>query len=197
MEAEIPATREVRKTVSVLFCDLVDSTALAAGLDPEVMRMAVRGFFDLTAAAIDRHGGTVEKYAGDSVMAVFGHPRVREDDALRAVSAALEMRDELAGYSRAVAGRLGARLAFRTGVNTGPVVAGDVSGGHGFVTGDAVNVAARLQQAAAPDEILIGEATYTLAGTAINAEPTGPLALKGKGELLAWSVHGLAAVAPR
>src|SRR3954454_16817607 len=183
MEAEIPANREVRKTVSVLFCDLVDSTAIAAELDPEVMRMAVRGFFDLAAAAIGRHGGTVEKYAGDSVMAVFGHPRVREDDALRAVSTALEMREELAGYSRGVAGRLGVRLAFRTGVSTGPVVAGDVSGGHGFVTGDTVNVAARLQQAAAPDEILIGPATQLLTRDAVRAEATGPLALKGKGEL--------------
>ena len=126
------AAREVRKVVTVLFCDVTGSTALGERLDPETLRSVMAEYFAVARAAIERHGGTVEKFIGDAVMAVFGVPTVREDDALRAVRAALELRD-------------GAELDVRIGVNTGEVVTGT---GETLVTGDAVNVAARLEQAA-------------------------------------------------
>ena len=132
--------------------------------------------------ALVRHGGTVEKYIGDAVMAVFGIPTVREDDALRAVRAAAEMRTALAEVNEELEARWGVRLRARTGVNTGEVIAGDSSRGQGFVTGDAVNVAARLEQAAEVGEILIGEHTLALVRDAVRVEPVPPLDLKGKSE---------------
>ena len=132
--------------------------------------------------ALVRHGGTVEKFIGDAVMAVFGIPTVREDDALRAVRAAAEMRTALAELNEQLELRWGVRLRVRTGVNTGEVIAGDPSQGHGFVTGDAVNVAARLEQAAEDGEILIGEHTLELVRDAVQVEPVPPLDLKGKSE---------------
>ena len=105
-------------------------------------------YFDAMRAVVERHGGTVEKYIGDAVMAVFGVPVVHEDDALRAVRAAGEMRETLAELNRGARARLGVRLASRIGVNTGEVIAGDHAQGHRFVTGDAVNVAKRLEEAA-------------------------------------------------
>jgi class 3 adenylate cyclase len=128
---EATATREVRKTVTVLFADVVGSTALGESRDPEAVRAQMTRWFEEARTTLERHGGTVEKFIGDAVMAVFGMPRVHEDDALRAVRAAAELR----------------RPGLRIGVNTGEVVAGD---GETIVTGDAVNVAARLEQAAAP-----------------------------------------------
>ena len=116
-------------------------------------------YFEAMSEALVRHGGTVEKFIGDAVMAVFGIPTVREDDALRAVRAAAEMRTALAELNEQLELRWGVRLRARTGVNTGEVIAGDPSRGQGFVTGDAVNVAARLEQAARLGEILIGEHT--------------------------------------
>ena len=162
-----------RKMVTALFCDVAGSTALGEELDPEALHAVMSGYFAVVRAIIERHGGTVEKFIGDAVMAVFGIPRVREDDALRAVRAAAEI-----GERRAeVAEETGVELRFRTGVNTGPVLMGE---GGNLAIGDAVNVAARLEQAAEPGEILLGEETFRLVRNAVEVEPLEPLALKGK-----------------
>ena len=143
---------EVRKTVTVLFCDITGSTSLGEQLDPESLRGVMSRFFEEMQAVLERHGGTVEKYIGDAVMAVFGIPAVHEDDALRAVRAAAEMRDALATLNKELERDRGVTIASRIGVNTGDVVAGDAAARQSLVTGDAVNVAARLEQAAGPGE---------------------------------------------
>ena len=171
---------EVRKTVTVLFCDITGSTSLGEQLDPESLRSLMSRFFEEMQAVLERHGGTVEKYIGDAVMAVFGIPAVHEDDALRAVRAAAEMRDALASLNKELERDRGVTIASRIGVNTGDVVAGDAAARQSLVTGDAVNVAARLEQAAAPGEILIGAPTMSLVRDAVVAEPVEPLTLKGK-----------------
>jgi class 3 adenylate cyclase len=162
-----------RKTVTVLFADVVDSTPLGERLDPEPLRLLMLRYFDEMRAVIERHGGTVEKYIGDAIMAVFGIPHVHEDDALRAVRAAVEMREALAALNA----HLERPLAMRTGINTGQVVTGD---SHPLVTGDAVNLASRLQSAAEVNEILIGDATYHLVRDAAVAELLAGLVVKGK-----------------
>src|SRR6478609_9694962 len=152
----LAAAAEIRKTVTVLFCDWVGSTPLGERLDPESLRRVQTAFFADAKAVLERHGGTVEKFIGDAVMAVFGMPQAREDDALRAVRAAAELREALTALNVRLEHERGVRLSIRTGVNTGEVVAGDPSAGQAFVTGDAVNVAKRLEGAAAAGEILIG-----------------------------------------
>ena len=175
---------EVRKTVTVLFTDVTGSTALGERLDPESLRSVMSRYFEEMRSAVERHGGTVEKFIGDAVMAVFGVPTVHEDDALRAVRAASQMRELLASLNAELERDWGARLQIRTGINTGEVVAGDPSAGQSFVTGDTVNVAARLEQAAEPDEILIGAATHALVRDAALVEPVEQLELKGKADLV-------------
>jgi class 3 adenylate cyclase/tetratricopeptide (TPR) repeat protein len=162
-------SREQRKTVTVLFCDLTGSTALGETLDPERLRALLANYFERMKAIVERHGGTVEKFIGDAVMAVFGVPVVHEDDALRAVRSAVEMRDALP--------ELG--LQGRIGVTTGEVVTGTE---ERLATGDAVNVAARLEQAAQPGEVLIGQPTLALVRDAAEVEPVVPLELKGKAD---------------
>jgi class 3 adenylate cyclase len=169
---------EGRKTVTVLFCDLVAYTELAGRLDPEALRHLMLLFFERAAAVIEGHGGTVEKFVGDEVMAVFGVPVVHEDDPLRAVRAALAVRECVAELDRAS----DARLEVRIGINTGEVVTGDPSTGHGFVSGDAVAVGKRLEQAAAPGEIVLGESTHRLVEHAVRSTQLDPLALKGKAD---------------
>ncbi len=159
----------IRKTVTVLFCDLVGSTSLGDRSEPEVFRDVMSGYHRELRKILERHGGSVEKFIGDAAMAVFGIPHVQEDDALRATRAAAEI--------LASVGRLG--LEVRIGVNTGEVVAGQ---GETLVIGDAVNVAARLEQAASPGDVLLGEATYRLVRDAVRVELAGPFALKGKAE---------------
>src|SRR5215467_13694872 len=149
-----PAGREQRKTVTVLFCDVTGSTALGESTDPEALRALLARYFEPMSGIVESHGGTVEKFIGDAVMAVFGVPVAHEDDALRACRAAVEMRDALPGLG--VAGRIG--------VNTGEVVTGTE---ERLATGDAVNVAARLEQAATPGEVLIGAETLTLVAAAV------------------------------
>jgi class 3 adenylate cyclase/tetratricopeptide (TPR) repeat protein len=183
--AQLGATvvaEEVRKTVTVVFSDLKGSTPLAERLDTETLRDVLNQYFNTMRAVLERHGGTVEKYIGDAIMAVFGLPRLHEDDALRAVRAAAEMQQELVRINAQFEEIYGVRLENRTGVNTGEVVAGDVSVGHRLVTGDTVNVAARLEQSAPTMEILLGETTYRLVKDAIEAEAVKPLQLKGKAE---------------
>jgi class 3 adenylate cyclase/tetratricopeptide (TPR) repeat protein len=169
---EGPAQREVRKVVTVVFCDLTGSTALGDATDPEALRATMRGYYDEMRTILERHGGTVEKFIGDAVMAVFGIPVSFEDDALRAVRAAWQM--------RAAVPELGLRA--RIGVNTGEVVAGS---GDSLVTGDAVNVAARLEQAAGPGEVLIGSETRRLVRGAVQVEPL-TIEAKGKGTVGAF-----------
>jgi class 3 adenylate cyclase/tetratricopeptide (TPR) repeat protein len=162
-------SHEQRKTVTVLFCDLAGSTELGETLDAERLRALLARYFERMQAIVEHHGGSVEKFIGDAVMAVFGVPVLHEDDALRAVRAALEMRDALPDLG----------LQGRIGVMTGEVVTGTV---ERLVTGDAVNVAARLEQAARPGEVLIGQPTLTLVRDAAEVEPLAPLNLKGKAE---------------
>jgi hypothetical protein len=138
-------------------------------------------YFDEMRVALERHGGTVEKFIGDAVMAVFGVPNVHEDDALRAVRAAGEMREALVALNKELERDHGVSLAARIGVNTGEVVAGDPQG-QTLVTGDAVNVAARLEQAADPGSVLLGEDTMRLVRDAVAAEPLEPLLMKGKSD---------------
>ncbi len=171
---------EARKTVTIVFCDVVGSTAMGEALDPESLRHVMERFFAAMRAAIERHGGTVEKFIGDAVMAVFGVPQVHEDDALRAVRAAAEMRTVLATLNADLVRDHAITLACRVGVNTGEVVAG--AGDQTIATGDAVNVAARLEQAASAGEILLGEETHGLVRDAVTAEPVDALDLKGKAD---------------
>src|SRR5207237_4283948 len=172
--------REVRKVVTVLFCDLTGSTALGDRTDPETLRATMRGYYEQMRSILEQHGGTVEKFVGDAVMAVFGVPVAHEDDALRAVRAAVDMLARLEGLNDEFEGRFGSRIGLRIGINTGEVVAGDVSVGETFVSGDPVNVAARLEQTAGVGEVLLGELTWRLTRQAVRAEPVEPLALKGK-----------------
>jgi class 3 adenylate cyclase/tetratricopeptide (TPR) repeat protein len=181
LTTEEAAPREVRKTVTVVFADVAGSTPLGERLDPEALRRVMGRYFDRMKAVIERHGGTVEKFIGDAVMAVFGLPTLHEDDALRAVRAAVDMRTALAELNRELERERGVAIAVRTGVNTGEVVAGDGSG-ETLATGDTINTAARLQQAAEPDEILIGGPTYRLVRDAVTAEPVEALDLKGKAD---------------
>jgi tetratricopeptide (TPR) repeat protein len=151
-------------------------------MDPESLRRVMGRYFDEMREVVERHGGVVEKFIGDAVMAVFGIPQVHEDDALRAVRAAAEMRERLTTLNEELERTFGVAIAVRTGVNTGEVVAVDASAGQRLVTGDAVNVAARLEQAAQPGEVLLGADTYRLVRAGVEIEPVDPLALKGKAE---------------
>jgi class 3 adenylate cyclase len=186
--------QERRKPATLLFCDVSGSTALAERIDAEAVREVLFSYFREMRAAIESHGGTVEKFVGDAVHGVFGVPVAHEDDPLRAVRAAFEMAARLPALNEALEARYGAQLAVRIGINTGEVLAADATTRESFASGDAVNVAARLEQAAQPGEILLGEATYALLRDAVEAEPLAPLALKGKAEpVTAYRLVGLRA----
>jgi class 3 adenylate cyclase len=172
--------REIRKTVSVVFSDVAGSTALAEQLDPESLRHAMTRYFEVARRVHQRHGGVVEKFIGDAVMAVFGIPQVHEDDALRAVRAAFQLRGEVAALNRELERELGVALHVRTGVNTGLVLAGDEQQGHAFVGGETVNVAARLERAVGVGEVLVGEATHRLVADAVTVQPVAPFVPRGK-----------------
>ncbi len=188
---EAPSAREVRKTVTILFCDVTGSTALGERLDSESLRRVMERYFTLARNVLERHGGTVEKFIGDAVMAVFGIPVVHEDDALRAARAAHELREELGGLNEDLQRDFGTQLRVRMGVNTGEVV---TSEGGTLATGDAVNVAARLEQAAEPGEILIGARTHDLAEGALELEPVEAIEAKGKTDpVVAYRLLGVRA----
>ena len=192
---EAPAP-ERRKLATLLFCDMSGSTAMGERVDAESVREMMFSYFHEMRGAIERHGGTVEKFIGDAVMAVFGVPTAHEDDALRAVRAASEMQERLGDLNAELERRYGSTIALRIGLNTGEVVAGDATARQALVTGDAVNIAARLEQAAEPGQILIGEPTFHLVRDAVSAEAVEPLELKGKSQPLPayrlTRVHGAA-----
>jgi class 3 adenylate cyclase/tetratricopeptide (TPR) repeat protein len=185
-----------RRTVTVLFADVADSTPLGERLDPESLRQVMSRWFARMSEVLVRHGGTVEKFIGDAVMAVFGIPELHEDDALRAVRAATELRVAMTTLNDEL-DELGVHIGIRVGLNTGEVVAGDGTGGQMLVTGDPVNVAKRLEEAARTGEILIGENTRRLVANAALLEPREELTVKGKsGPVVAWNVLGVIAGAP-
>jgi class 3 adenylate cyclase/tetratricopeptide (TPR) repeat protein len=174
--------RQVRKTVTVVFCDLVGSTELGERLDPEALRALLDRYFAVLRATVERHGGTVEKFIGDAVMAVFGVPVLHEDDALRAARAAAEIPPAVQELEAELQRIWPVRLRVRVGVSTGEVMAGPGAGRERLATGDAVNVASRLQSLAGPDEVLLGEATFRLVRGFVQAEPLDAVAVKGKTE---------------
>ncbi len=186
-----------RRTVTVLFADVADSTPLGERLDPEALRQVMSRWFDRMSEVLERHGGTVEKFIGDAVMAVFGIPELHEDDALRAVRAATELRAAMARLNQELEEQLGVHIGIRVGLNTGEVVAGDGTGGQMLVTGDPVNVAKRLEEAARTGEILLGDGTRRLVENAALLEPRDELTVKGKsGAIVAWNVLGVIEGAP-
>ena len=188
-----PSSPDVRKTVTIVFSDIVKSSRLSRELEAEAHRSLLSRYFNTMRSVVEHHGGVVEKYIGDAVMAVFGVPVLHEDDALRAVRAAMEMREALGDLNREFERTWAVQLEARIGVNTGEVIAGDHSQGQRFVTGTAVEVAKRLEEAAEANEILIGEATHGLVRDAVVVEKRGPRALK-HGEMI--DALGLVEVIP-
>ena len=180
---------EQRKLVSVVFADVVGSTAFGSDNDPEVVRSVMGSYFERMKAIAETNGGTVEKFIGDAVMVVFGVPLLHDDDAERAVRAALAMRDSM----DALNAELGVSLAARVGVNSGEAVAGAGEDKQFLVTGDAVNVAARLQQGAEMGEVVVGQLTESLTRSAIEYAPREPMVAKGKIE----PIKAFRAVRPR
>ncbi|HET7676556.1 MAG TPA: adenylate/guanylate cyclase domain-containing protein [Candidatus Limnocylindrales bacterium] len=189
---------EERKLVTILFADVTGSTALGERLDPERVRAVLSAYFSSASAAIEAWGGTVEKYIGDAIMAVFGVPVVREDDAARALHAALDILDRLPELNRRFEAQHGVTLSVRSGVNSGEVIAPVGAMEQLIVTGDAVNVAARLEQAAEPGSVLVGERTYLATRDAFRFEGPIDLELKGKGaSVRAYRLLGASAEATR
>ena len=174
--------RESRKTVTLVFADPKPTSLTDEPPSPEALRDVMTRYFDAMQVALARHGATIEKFIGDAVMAVYGLPVRHEDDAIRAIRAAAEMQAALPDLNAAFRAEWGLELHNHIGVNTGEVIAGDASTGQRLVTGDAVNTAARLEQAAGPGEIILGDLTYRLARDEIEVEQIEPLTLKGKAE---------------
>lgn len=186
-----PLPASGRRVASVLFCDLVGSTALGERLDAEAVRGIQRNYFEAARAALVEHGGTVEKYVGDAVLAVFGAPVVHEDDALRSVRAALAIQAAVAGLAEQVARRWGTSLAVRIGIATGEVVMADPRHPETFVTGDTVNLAARLERAAHPGQIIINQAAKALTDSVVEVQRLPPFRARGKAQpVTAFRVTG-------
>ncbi len=183
--------------MTIVFTDVVGSTALGEQLDPELLRRIMNDvYFESMRGVLERHGGSVEKYIGDAIVAVFGVPDIHEDDALRAARAAQEMRSTLADLNGELEAWHGIRIDARTGINTGEVLTED-SRPDAPLTADAANLAARLEQAASPGEILIGEATFRLIRDAVIVEPVEALHLKGKAEAQpAWRLKEVSPESP-
>ena len=178
-------TPEERKVVTVIFADISGSTEMATRLDPEDLRGVLRPFFDAMVEEIERFGGTVEKFIGDAVMAVFGVPVAHEDDEERAVRAAFAMQARMGALNREVTERAGGDLDLRVGVNTGEVLAAHSSHREGYVTGEVVNVAARLQTVAESGAVVVGQRTRDATVATIAYRDLGPFELKGIDEPVA------------
>jgi class 3 adenylate cyclase/tetratricopeptide (TPR) repeat protein len=193
---ESGVNKETRKRVSVLFLDIVGSTALAEQLDPEPLRLVMDRYFAACAAAIADHGGAVEKFIGDAILAVFGAAAAREDDATRAVRAAVSALDRLRELNAELGAGYRVNLEARGGICTGDVVVIMPASDDFRVVGDAVNTASRLQTAAAPGEILLDADTATMVRSAVGIKPVTPMTLKGKARAVpAWRVTDAAAAA--
>ncbi len=175
-----PPSRETRRTLTIVFADARTRPVEGPPPGAETLRAARWSYFEVMRGILERHGATVEKYIGDAIMAVFGLPRRTEDDALRAVKAAAEMQAALAGVNATLRQEYGLVIDQRIGVNTGNVIAGDAALGQRLVTGDAVNVAARFEQAASAGEVLLGEPTLALVRSSVEIEALEPLELRGK-----------------
>jgi class 3 adenylate cyclase len=171
---------QYRRLASILFVDVVGSMALGERLDPEALGSVQRRYFETVSAALTRHGGTVEKYAGDAVMAAFGVPISHEDDALRAARAAFEIQAGIEALNERLAHDHGVELAIRIGIAAGEVVATSAGAGQRFVAGDPVGIAARLQHEAEPGEIVVGEVVARLIDHAASLEPRGALEIPGR-----------------
>jgi class 3 adenylate cyclase/tetratricopeptide (TPR) repeat protein len=191
---EEQSAEQFRRRVTVLFSDVVDSTGLGERVDPETLHHILTDYFEGVKPVVERHGGTLAKFIGDAVMAVFGLTELHEDDALRAVRAAVEMRETLTHLNEAFEQRYGVALATRTGINTGTVAGVGIAPGRNFVSGDTANTAARLQQDAGPGEIVLGESTFRLVRESVATEP---LELELKGKRQAIVAHRLISVAER
>ena len=188
---------EFRRLVTVLFADVVESMALAEALDAEALARVLRQYFDTASAVISRHGGTIEKFAGDAVMAVFGIPASHEDDALRAARAALDIRVGMATLNERLLSAHGVGIEVRIGIETGEVVTSQSPTSQRLVTGEVVGIAARLEQIAGTDEIVIGELAGRLIDHAAQLEPLGALEIKGKREpVQAYRLLEMADLAP-
>ena len=174
-----PAEPDRRKTVTILFTDVVDSTGLGAALDPEVMRAVMSRYFDSVRTIVERHGGTVEKFIGDAAMAMFGIPQQHEDDALRAVRAAVELRQAITGLNADLERDHGVAIQIRSAINTGEVVAGHPASGEPFATGNAINVAMKLHESALPAEIVLGQQTQSLVHGTVTTEPVDEVEMGG------------------
>nr|MBA2742579.1 AAA family ATPase [Actinomycetota bacterium] len=195
--AATSSEKEERRVVTILFADLAGSTALGERLDPEDIRVLQSELYELVNAEVERYGGITEKFVGDAILAVFGIPQSHEDDAERAVRAAIATRASFDGFAERVGAEHGGDVGLRIGVDTGEVIAGREAAARGelMVTGDAVNVAARLQQLAEPGEVLVGERTRQATQRAVSYRERGELAAKGKAQpVRAWAA--LAAVGP-
>ena len=178
--SETPQVGEARKRITVVFSDVVGSTALGERTDPEALARILRTYYQRMKAVIERHGGRVEKFIGDAVLGAFGVPVAHEDDALRAVRAASEMRQELSRVNEELQSRWGVRIEARTGVNTGEVLVGAFSRGENFGVGAAMSLGARLEQHASPGEILLGEATWDLVREGVKVEALAPVEVRGR-----------------
>jgi DNA-binding SARP family transcriptional activator len=173
---------QFRRLATILFVDVVESMALAEALDAEALSRVLQRYFETVSAVLTRHGGTVEKFAGDAVMAVFGMPVSHEDDPLRAARAALDIRAGIASLNAQLLEEHGIGLEVRIGLETGEVVATPTDARQRLVTGEVVGIAARLEQSAATDEIVVGELAGRLIDHAASLEPLGELAIKGRTE---------------
>src|SRR6266511_450792 len=181
---------EERRRVTVLFADLSGYTAVAERMDPETVKALVGRALRRLGQEVERYGGTVDKYIGDNVMALFGAPVAHEDDAERAVRAALGMQEAMGEINARLGASHDVSFALRVGVNTGEVVAGAVGDGY-TVIGDTVNVASRLQAASRPGSVTVGEPTQRATREAIEYQPLEPLRLKGKAApVAAWEATG-------
>ena len=175
--------RAERRLVTVLFADISGFTPLSEVLDPEEVREIVNACLEALVAVVHRYGGTVDKFIGDAVMALFGAPQAHEDDAERAVAAALEMRQALDGVSQRMAARLPSALGLHAGISTGLVIAGKVGAlarSDYTVLGDTVNLAARLEDLSVDGQVLVSQATERASRHAFTYRPLPPVMLKGK-----------------
>ncbi len=180
---ETPLARpsmQFRRLVTILFVDVIESLALAEALDPEALGTVLKSYFETVSSALTRHGGTVEKYAGDAVMATFGIPVSHEDDALRAARAALDIRVGIAALNEQLLRQHRVGLEIRIGIETGEVVATPTDARQRLVTGEAVGIASKLERAADADTIVVGELAGRLIDHAATLEPLGALEIKGK-----------------